>query len=162
MYTTAVLDLLEYLKYFEEIWKHTLSWCEKLITNKIIKFHKIKNIRSNKLLRENKRKEKKRWKKKEKEKRKKDWTNNCWKFAMRGMKVTMISITIGAIWRFPYKQEENKQLENRRIEINLSTKHLRSVKIIRRILDIRGDLLSLKLQWKPSVRADVRKLQKMK
>ena len=73
--------------------------------------------------------------------------------------MTVISVAIGALGTIP--KGLVKGLEDMKIrgqEENIQTKGLlRSARILRRVLEIQGDLLSLKLQWKPSANTGVKK-----
>ena len=66
------------------------------------------------------------------------------------MKMTVILIVIGALWTIP--DGSVKGLEDLEIRWQKKTIHtttiLKSARILRRILDTWGDLLSSKLQWK--------------
>ena len=66
------------------------------------------------------------------------------------MKVTIVPIVIGA--RGTVTKELLKGLEDLevggRVEIIQTTALLRTARILRRVLEAWGDLLSLKLQWK--------------
>ena len=73
---------------------------------------------------------------------------------MRGngkkMKVTFESIVIGAlgiVTEGSVKGLDDLEIRGR-VEIIQTTKLLRSARILRRVLETCGDLLSLKLQWK--------------
>ena len=74
------------------------------------------------------------------------------------MKVTIVSIMIGAldtITKGLLKGLEDLEFGGR-IETIQTTALLRTARILRRILETWGDLLSLKLQWKPSANTDVK------
>ena len=66
------------------------------------------------------------------------------------MKVTIVPILIGALDTIP--KESFKGLEDLevggRVETIQTTSLLRTARILRRVLETWGDLLSLKLQWK--------------
>ena len=66
------------------------------------------------------------------------------------MKVTVIQIIIGTIEMVPKGLVRGlKELEiGARAEIIRTTALLRSTRILRRVLETWGDLLSLRLQWK--------------
>ena len=79
---------------------------------------------------------------------KKNW--NMW--------VTIIPIVIGAfgtITKGILKGLEDLEV-CRRVETIQTTTLLRTATILRRVLETWGDLLSLRLQWKPSANADVK------
>ena len=66
------------------------------------------------------------------------------------MKVTIVPIVIGAlvtVTKGLLKGLENLEVGGRVVTIQ-TTALLRTARILRRVLDIWGDLLSLKLQWK--------------
>ena len=66
------------------------------------------------------------------------------------VRVTMIQIVIGSLGTVPKSSERRlNELEiGWRIEIILTRSLLRSARILRRVLETWGDLLSLRLQWK--------------
>ena len=66
------------------------------------------------------------------------------------MKVTVIPIVIGALGTVTKGLIQGlKDLEIRgRVETIQTTALLRSARILRRVLETRGDLLSLRLKWK--------------
>ena len=66
------------------------------------------------------------------------------------MKVTIVPITIGALGTITkglLKELEDLEVDGR-VETIQTTALLRTARILRRVLEIWGDLLSLKLQWK--------------
>ena len=66
------------------------------------------------------------------------------------MKVTIVSIVIGAlgtITKWLLKGLENLEVGGR-VETIQTTALLRTARILRRVIETWGDLLSLKLQWK--------------
>ena len=66
------------------------------------------------------------------------------------MKVTVIPIVIGALGTVAkglIKELEDLEITGR-VETNQTTALSRSARILRRVLETWGDLLSLKLQWK--------------
>ena len=66
------------------------------------------------------------------------------------MKVTIVPIVIGALGTVTkglLKDLEDLEVGGR-VEIIQTTALLRTARILRRVLEIWGDLLSLKLQWK--------------
>ena len=72
------------------------------------------------------------------------------------MKVTIIPIVIGAfgtITKGLLKGLEDLEVGGR-VETIQTTALLETVRILRRVLETWGDLLSLNLQWKPSALAD--------
>ena len=74
------------------------------------------------------------------------------------MQVTIIPIIIGAfgtVTKGLLKGLEDLEVGGR-VETVQTTTLLRMARILRRILETWGDLLSLKLHWKPSVNADVK------
>ena len=74
------------------------------------------------------------------------------------MKVTIVSIVIGAfgtITKGLLKGPEDLGV-GRRVETIQKTALLRTARILRRVLETWGDLLSLRLQWKSSANADVK------
>ena len=74
------------------------------------------------------------------------------------MKVTIIPIVIGAFGTVT--KELLKALEDLevggRVETIQTTALLRTARILRRVLETWGDMLSLKFQWKPFASADVK------
>ena len=74
------------------------------------------------------------------------------------MKVTIVPIVIGALGTVTkglLKGLEDLEV-NGRVETIQTTALLRTARILRRVLETWGDLLSLKLQWKPSANTDVK------
>ena len=74
------------------------------------------------------------------------------------MKVTIIPIVIGAfgtVTKWLLKGLEDLEVGGR-VETIQTTALLKTARILRRVLEIWGDLLSLNLQWKPSPYADVK------
>ena len=66
------------------------------------------------------------------------------------MKVTIVPIVIGALGTMPkglLKSQEDLEVGGR-VETIQTTALLRTARILRRVLETLGDLLSLKLQWK--------------
>ena len=66
------------------------------------------------------------------------------------MKVTIVPIVIGAfgtITKGLLKSQEDMEVGGRVVTIQ-TTALLKTVRILRRVLETWGDLLSLKLQWK--------------
>ena len=66
------------------------------------------------------------------------------------MKVTIIPIvisTIGTVTKGLFKSLEDLDVGGR-VETNQTTALLKTARILRRVLETWGDLLSLKLQWK--------------
>ena len=66
------------------------------------------------------------------------------------MKVTIIPIVIGAfvtVTKELFKELEDLEVDGREETIQ-TTALLRTARILRRVLETWGDLLSLKLQWK--------------
>ena len=77
---------------------------------------------------------------------------------LSNMKVTIVPILIGAfgtITKGLLKGFEDLEVGGRVETIQL-TALLRTARILRRVLETWGDLLSLKLQWKPSANTDVK------
>ena len=74
------------------------------------------------------------------------------------MKVTIVPIVIGALGTITKGLLKGlKDLEvGGRIETLQTTALLRMARILRRVLETWGDLLSLKLQWKTSPNTDVK------
>ena len=67
------------------------------------------------------------------------------------MKVTIVPIVIGALGTITkglLKGLEDLEVEGGRVETIQTTALLRTARILRRVLETWGDLLSLKLQWK--------------
>ena len=78
------------------------------------------------------------------------------------MKVTIIPIVIGAfgtVTKGLLKGLEDLEV-GRRVESIQTSALLKTARILRRVLDTWGDLLSLNLQWKPSAYADVKNSNK--
>ena len=74
------------------------------------------------------------------------------------MKVTIIPIvfgTFGTVTKGLFKGMEDLE-GGGRVETIQTTALLKTAKILRRVLETWGDLLSLNLQWKPSAYADVK------
>ena len=74
------------------------------------------------------------------------------------MKVTIVPIVIGAfvtITKGLLKGPEDLEV-GRQVETIQTTALLRTARILRRVLETWGDLLSLKLQWKKSANTDVK------
>ena len=74
------------------------------------------------------------------------------------MKVTIVSIVIGALGTITnglLKGLEDLEVGGRAETIQ-TTALLRTARILRWVLETWGDLLSLKLQWKPSAKTDVK------
>ena len=74
------------------------------------------------------------------------------------MKVTIVPIVIGALGTITkglLKGLEDLEIGGRTETIQ-TTALLRTTRILRRVLETWGDLLSLKLQWKTSVNTDVK------
>ena len=74
------------------------------------------------------------------------------------MKVTIIPIVIGAfgtVTKGLLKGLEDLEVGGR-VETIQMTALLRMARILRRVLETWGDLLSLKIQWKLSANADVK------
>ena len=73
------------------------------------------------------------------------------------MKVTIIPIVIGAFGAVKglLKCLEDSEIGGR-VETFQTTALLKTARILRRVLETWGDLLSLNLQWKPSAYADVK------
>ena len=74
------------------------------------------------------------------------------------MKVTIVPIVIGAfgtITKVLLKGLEDLEVGGR-VETIQTTALLKTARIQRRVLETWGDLLPLKLQWKPSANADVK------
>ena len=74
------------------------------------------------------------------------------------MKVTIIPIVIGAfgtVTKGILKGPEDLEVGSR-VETIQTTALLKTARILRRVLEIWGDLPSLNLQWKPSAYADVK------
>ena len=74
------------------------------------------------------------------------------------MKVTIIPIVIGAfgtVTKGLLKGLENLEVGSW-VETIQKTVLLKTARILRRVLETWGDLLSLNLQWKPSAYADVK------
>ena len=74
------------------------------------------------------------------------------------MKVTIVQIVIGAlgiITKWLLKGLEDLRVGGR-LETIQMTALLRTARILRRVLQTLGDLLSLRLQWKPSANTDVK------
>ena len=74
------------------------------------------------------------------------------------MTVTIVPIVIGALGTVTKGLLEGlEDLEvGGRVETIQKTAFLRTARILRRVLETWGDLLSLKLQWKPSANTDVK------
>ena len=67
------------------------------------------------------------------------------------MKVTIVPIVIGALGTVTkglLKGLEDMEIGSGRVETIQTTALLRTARILRRVLETWGDLLSLKLQWK--------------
>ena len=74
------------------------------------------------------------------------------------MKVTIIPIVIGAfgtVTKGLLKGLEDLEVGGR-VETIQTTALLKNARILRRVLETWGDLLSFNLQWKPSAYADVK------
>ena len=73
------------------------------------------------------------------------------------MKVTVIPIVIGVLGTVTERLvQELEELKMRgRVETTQTIALLRSARILRRVLETWGDLLSLKLPWKPWANAGV-------
>ena len=68
------------------------------------------------------------------------------------IRIIVIPIAIGALRTIPKGLERKLKLEvEGRIETMQTTALLTSDKMLRSVLDIRGDLLSLRLQWKKNI-----------
>ena len=63
------------------------------------------------------------------------------------MKVTIVPIVIGGVTKGLLKGLEDVEVGGR-VETIHTTALLRTARILRRVLETWGDLLSLKLQWK--------------
>ena len=77
---------------------------------------------------------------------------------LRNMKVTIVPIVIGAfdtITKGLLKGLEDLEV-GKWVETIQMTALLRTARILRRVLETWGDLLSLKLQWKPSANTDMK------
>ena len=78
------------------------------------------------------------------------------------MKVTIVPIVIGAfgtITKGLLKGLEDLEVGGR-VETIQTPALLRTARILKRVLETWGDLLSLSLQWKPSANADVKNSNK--
>ena len=74
------------------------------------------------------------------------------------MKVTIIPIVIGAfgtVTKGLWKGLEDLEVDSP-VETIQTTALLKTARILRRVRETWGDLLSLSLQWKPSAYADVK------
>ena len=74
------------------------------------------------------------------------------------MKVTIIPIMIGAfitVTKGLLKRLEDLEAGGQ-VETIQTTALLRTARILRRVLETWGDLVSLKLQWKPSAKTDMK------
>ena len=74
------------------------------------------------------------------------------------MKVTIIPIVVGAfgtVTKRLLKGLEDLEVGGR-VETIQTTVLLKTARILRRVLETWGDLLSLNIQWKPSAYADVK------
>ena len=77
------------------------------------------------------------------------------------MKVTIVPIVIGALGTITkglLKGLENLEFGGQVETIQIKAL-LRTARILRRVMETWGDLLSLKLQWKPSANSDVKTLK---
>ena len=79
--------------------------------------------------------------------------NKLWNFKMTVMSI--VNGALGSVTKGMVQELEDLEIRGR-VETIQTTAFLSSTRILRRVLETLGDLLSHRLEWKPSVNAGVR------